>query len=64
LSIFLEKNHNFFICAADPKILSCISQFFSKEGGTRLKLVLQPIFVALNWLVTPETSPCVTPGQK
>ena len=36
----IKKN----FCAVDPKIWSCISHFFNKDGGTRLKLVLQPNF--------------------
>ena len=30
-----------FFYTADPKFLSCMGQFFNKEGGTRLKLVLK-----------------------
>ena len=44
VNLFGKKSY-FFLCAADPKILSCIGQFFNKEGGTRLKLVLQPNFL-------------------
>ena len=36
-----------FFYPADLEILSCIGHFFNQEGGTRLKLVLQP------WLVMP-----------
>ena len=32
--------------------------------GNKTQISLASFFFALNWLVTPETSPCVTPGQK
>ena len=39
-----------FFCAADPEILSCMGQFFNKEGGKRLKLVMQPNFwLQIGW---------------
>ena len=47
-----------------PEIFFLISKFLKKEGPKRLKFVSQPIFFVKNWLVTPETSPCVMPGQK
>ena len=41
---FWGKKLSIFFNAADPEILSCLGQFFNKEGGKRLKLVLQPNF--------------------
>ena len=47
--LFGKKNYYFFY-AADPEFLSCMDQFFNKEEGTRLKLVLQPIFwLQIGW---------------
>ena len=38
------KKVDIFLYTADPEILSYMRQFFNKEGGTRLKLFLQPNF--------------------
>ena len=36
--------------AAESEILTCMGQFFKKEGETRLKLVLQPNFwLKIGW---------------
>ena len=49
INLFGKKIITFFY-AADPDILSCMGQFFNKEGGTRLKLVLQPNFwLQIGW---------------
>ena len=49
VNLFWEKNITFFY-AADPEMLPCMGQFFNKEGGTRLKLVVQcNVWLQIGW---------------
>ena len=48
---------------ANPEVLSHMSRFLYKEGLKRQKKSLTTSFF-LSWLVTPDTSPGVTPRQK
>ena len=54
-----------FCYAADPEIFSCMGQFFFlQRRRNKTQISLATYNLASNWLVTQETSPCVTPGPK